>query len=185
MPRAVILHGTDGSPNINWIPWAKDLLESKGYEVWVPQLPECHTPSALLYNDFLSSADWDFSNNLIIGHSSGATTILNLLSSDWFPVIDKAVLVGAFLNEDKLHLTNPDWYDEGQFDHLFPNEFDPSVIKRKSRAFVFIHSVDDPYCSYDDAQVLCRQLGGSLHSVNGGAHLSSNRKELPELLTHI
>jgi hypothetical protein len=59
MKRAVILHGTDGSPDMNWFPWLKEKLEADGYEVWAPLLPENHTPSKEVYNNFLLGYDWD------------------------------------------------------------------------------------------------------------------------------
>ena len=183
--RAVILHGTDCTPASNWLPWARHQLEVRGYEVWVPELPGNHTPNRFVYDGFLRESGWDFTDNILIGHSSGATTVLNLLSADWFPTIEKAILVGTFLNEDTLRRDTPDWYEAGQFDQLFPPSFDAEKLTAKARQFVFIHGRDDPYCAYDDAAKWCGELGGTLVSVENGLHLSGNRKELPELLSYI
>ncbi len=184
MKRAVILHGTDGHPNINWLPWARNELENRGYKVWVPTLPGNHTPNHLVYDNFLRQSNWDFTNNLIIGHSSGATTLLNLLSEEWFPKIDKAILVGTFLNE-KLTKT-VDWHDPGQFANLFPEaEFDIDMLRKKSANYYFIHGDDDPYCDIEDARRLCSRLGGTFLTIRKGLHLSSNRKELPELIGYL
>lgn len=183
MKRAVILHGTDGSPDINWIPWAKSQLELRGYDVYVPQLPECHTPNRFTYDEFLRRSGWDFRDNLLIGHSSGATAMLNLLSADWFPAVDTVILVGTFLNEDKV--SGVEWYESGQFDQLFPESFDVDKIRSKAREFVLIHGTDDPYCGYDTAEDFCRQLDGVFVPVEGGRHLSGDRKELPEVLPFI
>lgn len=181
MKRAVILHGTDGSPDVNWLPWVKSELETHGYEVFVPLLPQNHTPSKIVYEQFLRESGWDFTDNLLIGHSSGATTVLNLLSSEWFPKVNSAILVGTFLNEA---LTiSAAWYDPGQFDDLFPKDnFDPELLRRKAEKIFFIHGNDDPYCSLDDAKSLCEAVGGEILIVKQGLHLSSNRKELPELI---
>jgi predicted alpha/beta hydrolase family esterase len=181
MKRAVILHGTDGNPDINWLPWAKAELEKRGYEVFVPLLPQNHTPNREVYGEFIGASSWDFTNNLLIGHSSGATTVLNLLSSDWFPKVKATILVGTFLNEDLLN--SAEWYQPGQFDNLFPKDnFDPELLRRKAEKFFFIHGNDDPYCSLDDAKNLCEAVGGEITIVQQGLHLSSNRKELPELI---
>jgi len=181
MKRAVILHGTDGNPGINWLPWAKSQLEARGYDVWVPLLPENHTPNRFVYEDYIQKSTWDFTDNIIIGHSSGATTLLNLLSTPWFPKIDKAILVGTFLNEKLLPAAS--WYEPGQFDNLFAkNAYDIGLLKSKVKEFYFIHGNDDPYCDVNDTRTLCSELGGRFVLVPGGLHLSSNRKELPELL---
>ena len=181
MKRAVILHGTSGNPSINWLPWVRAQLEDEGYEVWVPQLPDADYPNRFTYDEFLKSADWDFTDNLLIGHSSGATTILNLMSTDWFPHIKTAVLVGAFLNENLTKKT--DWYEQGQFDNLFPSEgFDAERLSTKADRFYFLHGDNDPYCELEPAQQLSDKVNGTLVVIPGGKHLSSNRKEIPEII---
>lgn len=181
--RATILHGTDGNPNINWLPWLKSLLLSKGYEVFVPLLPENHTPNRFTYDAFLREQDWDYKDNLLVGHSSGATSVLNLLSSDWFPHVQRTVLVGTFLNENLL--SSASWFEKGQFDQLFPDTFDTKKIKQLCDDFVFIHGDNDPYCSFADALNLCTALEGQMISVKNGLHLSSNRADLNEILPFV
>lgn len=179
--KAVILHGTNGDPDNCWHPWLKKQLEAKGYEVFVPLLPDNDRPNKQTYDKFLRESGWDFENNLIVGHSSGATTVLNLLSEDWFPKVDTAILVGVFLNE-KL-TKSVDWYQDGQFDELFVTKFDPEQLKTKVERFYFVHGDDDPYCDYEDAKMLCEQLNGNFISVKGGKHFtnSSGAFELPML----
>lgn len=178
--KAVLLHGTDGSPDYNWFPWLSKLLVDSGINVWTPLLPENHTPNRFKYDEFLKTHGWSFNDNLLVGHSSGATTVLNLLQSDWLPRVDTVVLVGTFLNEKLLR--NIDWYEPGQFDNLFPAELDAKKIKSKAKQFYFIHGDDDMYCDVGDAQKLCEQLGGKFTLVPNGKHLSSNRTELPEII---
>jgi hypothetical protein len=181
MKKAVILHGTDGKPTDQWFPWLEKLLEESGYEVYLPTLPNNHTPNRETYEKFLRESGWDFTDNLLIGHSSGATTILNLLSADWFPRVKAVVLVGTFLNEKLTKST--DWYEPGQFDHLFLNNYDPEILKTKADNFYFVHGNNDPYCDINDAKSLCNQLGGDFVTVEKGHHLgaSSGFNELFQL----
>lgn len=181
MKRAVLLHGTDGNPNFIWFPWLKKQLEQTGYDVFVPFLPNNHTPDHRVYDKFLQESGWDFENNVIIGHSSGATTILNLLSADWLPHIRTAVLVGTFLNE-KL-TKSADWCEDGQFDNLFLPTYSPERIKDKADKFYFVHGDNDPYCDINDAKQLCNELGGKFITIKNGHHLGdgSGITELPQV----
>lgn len=182
--RAVFLHGTSGHPGDHWWPWLKDKFERSNYEVWAPELPDNDRPNTKTYWDFLTSQNWDFRENVLVGHSSGATTILNLLANPDFPKVKTAVLVGVFLNED-LTSKSADFEQTGQFASLFPKSgSDWSVIKQKAEKFYFVHGDDDPYCSYQDALEASKQLGGELITIDGGGHLSSSFgvTELPRLV---
>ena len=184
MKRAVILHGTNGHPTHNWQPWLKSNLENAGYEVWNPELPGSDRPNKKTYNDFLQGSGWDFSENLVIGHSSGATTVLNLLQQDWFPHVKSVVLIGTFLNEK---LTKKvDWYIDGMFDELFPEHgFDDEILKNKADHFYFIHGDKDGYCDPEDARKLCSELGGEFVLIEGAGHFSRPVTSIPEILTSL
>ena len=180
MKRAVILHGTDGSPEENWFPWLKTQLEKIGYKVQVPLLPNNHTPNRNTYNDFLLSSGWDFTDNLIVGHSSGAVSILNLLMDKRTPKIETGVLVGAWSHMEETDL------DREQFKDLFPSEgFDFKAINQKADSFVFVHGDDDPYCPLDQAKWLAKQTKSPIIVIQGGEHFTVNLNpkyaEFPEL----
>lgn len=182
MKKAVLLHGTDGKPNDHWFPWLKKELEENGYEVYAPTLPENHTPNRDVYEEFLKKSGWDFSDNLLVGHSSGTTTILNLLMTDWFPKVKGSVLVGTFLNENLL--SEQEWYTPGQFDNLFIQDFDIDKIKSKCPEFILVHGDNDHACDYNDAKEFCQKLGGDFITIKNGAHLSgsSGITEIPQMV---
>jgi len=185
MKRAVLLHGTDGQPSDQWFPWLKSQLEHDGFHVFAPILPENHTPDKDVYASFLKSSGWDFRNNIMVGHSSGATTVLNLLSEDWFPAIHTAILVGTFLNEK--WTKNAAWYEPGQFKNLFKERYDYESIKQKSKHFYFVHGDDDPFCDIDDAKTVSEKLNGTFLTIKQGHHLggSSGVTELPQLFSRL
>lgn len=167
--KAVILHGTNGTPSANWFPWLKEKLEADGYSVWVPKLPNNNTPNRHVYNDFLFDSNWDFTDNLIIGHSSGAVSILSMLMDRRCPSIKTAVLAGAWAHMEQTDL------DFEQFKDLFPPEgFDFKLIKQKASKLVFVHGSDDPYCPLDQAKWLAKQTGSKLFVIPGGKHLSAS-----------
>ena len=184
MRRAVILHGTGGSPDSNWLPWLKTELEKRGYEVWVPHLPGNKTPDRRVYNDFLFSKGWDFTDNLLIGHSSGAVSILNLLADERCPRVRTSVLVGVWTDTGKANLNHGGLTRE-RFKNLIPADgFDTEAIRRKSDNWLVIHGENDPYCPLEQAERLAGQMKGDVIVVPGGGHLthSSGFDELPQLL---
>lgn len=177
MKRAVILHGTDGKPYHHWMPWLKTKLEERGYEVWVPELPENHTPNAQVYNDFLFGQGWDFTDNIVVGHSSGSVSVLNLLADQRCPKINLGVMVGAWAGGLPLQHE-----DEKQFAGLFPQGgFDVDKIKSNADHLAFLHSDDDPYCPLEQAQYLAEQLDASITVLHGAGHISGGYKEKPEI----
>lgn len=181
MKKAALFHSTGGSPTEHWLGWATDVFKASGYETFVPHLPESSTPNKDTYDAFLRASGWDFKDNVLLGHSSGATTILNLLTEEWFPHVKAVILVGTFLNE---RLTKPaDWYVPGQFDNLFKDNYDPAVLREKADAFYFVHGSDDPFCDIEDARSLCNAVGGEFLVIPNGHHLGggSGRTELCEM----
>lgn len=178
MKRVVILHGTDGKPDSNWFSWLKEKLEAEGYEVWVPELPGNHTPNREVYNNFLFGQGWDFTDNLVIGHSSGAVEVLNLLMDERCPKVQLGVMVGAWAGG------LPNGYEKDciQFDNLFPPDgFDFELMQSKVEKLAFVHGDDDPYCPLEQAQHLAEKLHASLTVIPNGGHLGKKYTEFPEL----
>ncbi len=167
MKNALILHGTDATPNDHWFPWLKEELEADGYKVWVPDLPQANKPNIKRYNDFLlSRKDFVFDNETVmIGHSSGAVAILGLLQE--LPddvVIKKAILVGAFRNNDL------GWNSLGE---LFEKPFDFEKIKHHAKQITFIHSNNDPFIPLEQAEFLAEKVDGELIILEGQGHFNT------------
>ncbi len=174
--KFVILHGTSSNHDSNWFPWLKSELEALGHKVWVPDLPDSDMPNIDKYNEFLISSGWDFNNNILIGHSSGAVAINGLLQELTDNVnVEAAILVGSFrgdLGWDSLHGVD------------IP--FDFNKIKNKSRRFFVIHSDNDPYCPVEGAQWISEKLGAEFMELSNMQHFSyqldKKFAKFPELL---
>jgi predicted alpha/beta hydrolase family esterase len=164
MKKALLLHGTSGSSDSNWLPWLKAELENAGWEVWAPDLPNADEPNIKSYNKYLLSRKWVFDDEtIIIGHSSGAVAALGLLQV--LPAnttIKQCVLVGSF--KDDLGWTN--------LGGLFEEPFDFDGIKKHCSNFLLIHSDNDPYCPLEHAQYLAKELDGTLRLEPGQKHFS-------------
>ncbi len=181
MKNALILHGTDASPQSNWFSWLDKELTAEGYKVWLPQLPHSEQPSVSRYNKFILASDFEFnSQTIIVGHSSGAVEILGLLQElDENKRVDMCFLVSAFKDDLGWEALR----------RLFDKPFDFEVIKSRAKKFVFIHSDNDPYCPLEHAKFLCEQVDGKLIVLSGQKHFnldaSAGYTEFPDLLTMI
>lgn len=185
MKRAVILHGTDANPELHWFPGLKKYLEDKGYEVWVPELPNNHTPNRKTYNDFLFNSDWDFTDNLVVGHSSGAVSVLNLLEDERCPQINTGVMVAAWSDTHAAGLDAGD-YEKDQFSNLFPPEgFNFELIKQKAKSLIFFHGDDDSVCPLDQAKWLAQETSSPIIIVPKVGHLSVTIDKFPQLIAEL
>lgn len=178
MKNVLILHGKNGSPDENWFPWLKSELESEGYKVWLPQLPNSVRPNVDTYNEYLLKG-FDFnSESILVGHSAGAVEILSLLEN--LPeniLVKKSILVAGFVD-------NLNW---DELDGLFIHPFNWNRIKSKCKSFIFIHSDNDPYVPLEHGKILKEKLGGKLIIKKGQKHFSVNSfggeyKKFPSLL---
>lgn len=176
MKKALILHGTSANHSSNWFPWLKQKLEGLDYEVWVPDLPNANKPNIQTYNEYLLNNGWNFSDNLVIGHSSGAVEALALLQVLPESVtVDTVVLVGVFkgdLGWESLKGVNA--------------SFDYPAIKKRAKRFIVLHSDNDPYCPLAGAKEIANYLDAEFKLLPNMTHFSydlDNRfNKFPELL---
>ncbi len=180
--KAVLLHGTDGSSESNWIPWLKQQLEKHDFEVYAPSLPNSAFPNGEEWSDFIiQNAPFKLdADTVIIGHSAGAALIPMLLQK--LPTetkIKRAILVSGFY-------TNLDWEKLKDLQNV-PVNYDE--IKQKCNDFVLVHSDNDPYVPMEEPQELAKKLNGKLTVIKGQGHFnlgsSPKYKEFPKLLSII
>ncbi len=188
MKRAAILHGTDGHPSHAWQPWLRAQFEKRGYTVLHPELPGNHRPNARTYNEFLFTQNWDFTDNILVGHSSGTTAILNLLADQRCPRVRAVVLVAAFLVNPTPAQAVTHGFEGDQFNALFPaHGFAWDTLRQKCGHVYFVHSRDDPYCPVEFAEDAARQLNGHMVYIANGGHLggASGITELPTAIQRL
>lgn len=81
MKRVFIIHGWDGSPEANWLPWMKAELEKRGYEVIVPAMPETNHPKIDEWVSHLAEVvGTPDQETYFIGHSIGCQAVARYLA---------------------------------------------------------------------------------------------------------
>lgn len=179
MKKAVILHGTLGSPEGNWLPWLEHQLYDRGFEVWAPALPGAEHPSLAEWLEFVRE-NRPFSldgETVVIGHSSGAILAL-LLSQELVPASLKATVAVSVFHDNSLN-----WAAN---DRLFDVDFNWHSIKAHAGRILFVHSDNDQYVPLDQAQYVANNCQAELLVVPGGGHFNTETDakytEFPELL---
>ncbi|HJM04709.1 MAG TPA: alpha/beta hydrolase [Candidatus Saccharimonadaceae bacterium] len=170
MKQALILHGTEASPDANWFRSLERVLSDNDFTVWLPQLPDSATPNTKTYNSFLlNNTDFTFNDEtILVGHSSGAVEILSLLQNlpDGVKVGD-VYLVSAFM----------DTLGWDALDGLFAEPYNYELITEKARSITLIHSDNDPYVPLGQAQFLKEKLNARLVVIGGQGHFNLEQSE--------
>ncbi len=168
MKNAIIIHGTEGHPEENWLPWLKQELEKEGYNVLVPQFPSPPKIPAKIAEWFDVLDDYKQyinENTILIGHSLGGIFTLRILEKLEHPV-KAAIFVGTpigvrpILNYDR--------------DNSFSGfSFDWKSISTKARNFEVFQSDDDPYVSLENGEQLAKKLTVALNFIPNAGHFNT------------
>ena len=179
--RAVIIHGTYGSPEGNWFPWLANELRQRNLEVLIPHFP---TPEGQTLENWLAVFRKEVGEltpqTILIGHSMGAGMICRVLEKNSIR-IGASVLVSGW--EGLL--------DSEEFDPLIKSfylePFDYQTIKNNLGTALVYHGTDDPYVPISMAQEFAANLETELTEVANGGHLNaeSGYLEFPLLLQDI
>lgn len=162
MKNAIILHGMENDPQDHWYPWLKQELENKGYEVWVPQLPDTNDPQLSKWVPHIMQGGKFNEETVLIGHSAGGACVLAVLE-ELNVKIAQAIVVAGF-----------SFYPGG--DGIVKPSYNWQKIQDNVSEFVIITSDNDPY-GHDEVRgrVMLEMLAmdGSIQIlVKGQRHFS-------------
>lgn len=171
--KYVVFHGTKGSPQGNWFPW----LQTRLPNVVVPQLPTPEGQSKDNWMTFVPPIDGD---DVLIGHSCGATFLLHVLEDLKVPV-KQSIFVSPVMGP--IGIAEYDTLNKSFYDHVF----DWKCIRANAGKTLILHGDNDPYVPLLHALELNNGLGGAMEIVPGGGHLNaeSGYTAFPALLRAI
>lgn len=181
-PRVFVVHCWGGSPLRDWMPWAEKSLKAKGFEVYVPEMPNTDSPVIGKWVEHLAEAVGEVDDNAIfVGHSIGCQTILRYLES--LPQGKKCkevILIAPWislknLTDDEKPIAKP-WEE---------TPIDLDKIKTKADKFIAIFSDDDPTVPYDEnIKVFKDKLGAETITKHKMGHFTGEKgfTEIPFLL---
>ncbi len=175
MKRVFIVHGWEGYPEEGWFPWLKTKLEEKGFQVFVPQLPDAANPRIYNWVPALKNAvGIPDEETYFVGHSMGCQTIARYLES--LPegtVIGGAVFVVGFFKrlmglEDDVNVQETDR-------HWLDTSLDLQKVKSHLPKSVAIFSDDDPWVPLDNQDDFQDILGSKIIIESNKGHFSGAR----------
>ncbi len=174
--QALILHAWYENPENNWYPWLKTELETRGYKVFVPDLPTMYTdlPDIDKQLHYIKDLKAMNKNTLVIGHSLSCLLAMRL--AEKIPYQKMFLVAGWDFNdlsiEHRLFWANP---------------IDHAAIKQHVNKIYCISSDNDPYMTAFTAEEMSKRLDGKFILVKGAGHFTAKDgvTTMPEVLQYI
>jgi predicted alpha/beta hydrolase family esterase len=169
MKNAIVLHGTGSISSDFWFPYIQDFLQEKGYNVWVPDLPNTDIPTIEEWLPFVLEKAEFTSETILIGHSAGSQLILSILENIQVK-IKQAILVSG--------------YARGLRDSMLSDKevnLEWDKIKEHAEEIIFVNSDNDPWgCTDAEGRKMVQKLAGTLIIPKGQGHMGSQTYNQPD-----
>ena len=180
MNNYLLVHGSFGSPFVNWIPWLRSELEKDGQIVFTPDFP-----TGVGYQNFDNwsrllktyiEAGIINENTIIYAHSIAPVFICKFLIENKIKV-KRLVFVCGFNN----YLGIDEEYDAVNNSMYLDNLED---VKNFCDDIICYYSDNDPYVNYDAEKDFADKISTKQICIHNGGHLNSesNYAEFKELL---
>lgn len=185
--RVFIIHGWGGYPEENWFPWLKRELEFRGFEVFVPQLPDADSPRIEKWipriAEVVGTVD---EGTYFVGHSMGCQAIARFLENQPGGIrAGGAVFIAEFFKR----LTNLE--PEPNVKEVADSWLNSPVDLNKTRIHfvksVAVFSDDDPYVPLDNQEDFKNRLGSKIIIEHNKGHFNAQAGvvELPVALEEL
>lgn len=182
--RVFVIHGWEGNPEEGWFPWLKKELEQKGFEVFVPAMPNTEEPKIEEWVPFLANLVGEpDENTYFVGHSIGCQAILRYLETLENKKVGGAVFVAGWFN-----LVNLSGEEEEKIaEPWIKIPINLKKVKNASKKFIAIFSDNDKWVPLEDKEIFKKEFGAKIIIEHNKDHFceSGGVKELPIVLESI
>lgn len=179
----LIVHGSFGSPFVNWFPWLRKKIESRSLECYTPDFPtgvgkQNYENWSKLLKTYVE-ANIINENTVIYAHSIAPIFICKFLVENKIKV-KRLVFVCGFNN----YLGIDKDYDAVNESMYFDNLAD---VKNYCDDIVCFYSDNDPYVKYEAEKEFADTMTENQILISGGGHLNaeSGYEEFQELLNYL
>lgn len=183
--RVFIIHGWDGYPEEGWFPWLKKELESRSFDVIIPQMPQPDEPRINNWipkiKEVVGEPD---THTYFVGHSMGCQAIVRYISE--LPEgarVGGAIFVAGFFkrligieDDEVMRSVVKEWLET-------PVDF-ASISKHLNKS-IAIFSDNDPYVPMDNQDDFEKKLQSKIIVEHDKFHFSgkTGTTELPIALS--
>lgn len=178
MKKVFIVHGLHGWPNGGWRVWLMGDLDKKEIYACALSLPNIDNP---ICRDWVEEITRQVEMNkddeiYLVGHSLGSTAILRYLESLGTKVAGAVLVSGPIKSVENKVIEN-----------FLDKPFDFEKIKTSAKRFVVIHGDNDSRVPFEHAEILSKELGCKLVTVQNGGHLTGSEgwKTQPQVLENL
>ena len=183
MKNYLLIHGSFGSPFVNWFPYLRKELENKEKIVYTPDFPTGVGYQTYENKEKLLKCYVDFGilneNTIIFAHSIAPIFICKFLVKNKITV-KRLVFVCGFNN----YLGIDEEYDAVNKSMYFNNLKD---IKKYCKDIVCFYTKNDPYVKYEKEKEFADTIADKQVIIEDGGHLNtdSGYQEFKDLLKYI
>ena len=185
--KVIIIHGgpdederklapKERSYDKHWMPWTKKQLESKGWTVELPQMPNPWEPQYKEYKKEFERLEVNH-NTVLIGHSRGCAFLVRWLG-DSRQKIKKLILVAPWKVAEEGHEFKKKFYD-----------FDvDSSIRENIDEIVIFTADDEEEDGKKSLEIYKKALGGKIIELKNRGHYTLDEmgtEEFQELIKEI
>lgn len=177
--RVFIAHGWGGYPGECWFPWLKQELETAGFSVSVPSLPDTENPRIAGWVSALKAAIGSPDEHThFVGHSLGCQCIVRYLETlpEGTPV-GGVVFVGGFFKR----LTGTEPGERKTEEHWLNTPLNFAKVRSHLSGSVAVFSDDDPYVPLDNQDDFRHRLGSTVIVLSGMGHFNDENSRMAEL----
>ncbi len=178
-----LIHGSFGSPFVNWFPYLRKEIEKKDLEVYTPDFPtgvgkQNYENWSKLLKTYVE-ANVIHTNTIIFAHSIAPVFICKFLIENKIKV-KRLVFVCGFNNylgiDEEYDAVNESMY----LDNL-------EEIKRYCNDIVCYYTKNDPYVTYEVEKNFADSIADKQIVIDDGGHLNSESgyTEFEELLEYL
>lgn len=169
--RIIIVHGWEGSPTGDWVGWATEAFQAKGYEVIAPEMPDTSHPIIEKWVNHLRSvvgaAD---KNTYFIGHSIGCQTAIRFIE------ILNTKVGGAIFVAGWFDLKNLESKEAEEIARPWiQTPIDYSKVKTNLAWSIVVLGDNDPWVPYEETKKdFETRLGSEVVTIHGVGHITSD-----------